>query len=254
GLIADIQLELRSPNGDSLMVSVEPASGGTETEFSTLPGMVSVGQMMTLEAGDYHVRVYPQSTGSACVQDTIVNIGSEVPVVQAVNDTFETVFGMQLFENMTSNDIGLNLVVLVAGNVIGGSLTTEANGDFIFTPSDGFFGQGSFDYAVFDACSVTDFGSVVINVAPPFAEPEEEERGIITTFGASSLQQLFVGEIPEGSIQESTISNGLLPISSTYIRGEWVGLNQLHRVQFDQLVLSNGNFLAPSPTSFFPIK
>ena len=51
-------------------------------------------------------------------------------------------------------------------NAVGGTVTIDANGDIVFTPTPDTFGAASFDYTIRDAAGLEDTRTVAVNVTP----------------------------------------------------------------------------------------
>ena len=72
----------------------------------------------------------------------------------------------------------------------GGSVTLSSNGDFVYTPALGFFGQDEFTYILLDEHGASDTGSVSIIVEEPTSNIIEGTSGNDILYGTSSADQI----------------------------------------------------------------
>ncbi|TWU01071.1 Inner spore coat protein H [Stieleria varia] len=87
----------------------------------------------------------------------------------AVDDVYTTLAGNLVSGNLLGNDSdadGDTLILLSHTDPGGGSLSVDANGNFVYTPTQGFSGSDSFGYVVADPSGATATGNVSITVEP----------------------------------------------------------------------------------------
>lgn len=119
---------------------------------------------ITITPGSYTIFVYDLSIGNVCFEEVQATVDNESPEISATDDFYNTGFGQTLSQNVLANDEGLQLTLTSVDNAVGGQVTFLQNGQFTFTPAQGFSGEASFDYTIEDACGSTASGHVTIIV------------------------------------------------------------------------------------------
>lgn len=85
---------------------------------------------------------------------------------------------------------GDGLTLSSVGNAVNGSVSLDASGNVMFTPTANFFGQASFDYTIADGNGGFDTKTVMVTInAPPIALPKSvaTDEGTALTISASDL-------------------------------------------------------------------
>ncbi|WP_224489149.1 Ig-like domain-containing protein [Robertkochia flava] len=106
-------------------------------------------------------------TETATVNITVNNV-NDTPV--AVDDFVSTEAGIPVTINMLANDYDPDGDVLTVINLTqpgNGTLVSDGNGNFIYTPAPGFSGSDVFTYTISDGNGGTDSAYVTIVVTPP---------------------------------------------------------------------------------------
>ncbi len=134
--------------------------------FNLPPGSYLLSEVSDINIipGSYAILVYDLSIGIVCFEEVLTNVENESPDISTTDDFYITGFGQALSQNVLTNDEGLQLTLTSVDNVVGGQVTFLQNGQFTFTPAQGFSGEASFDYTIEDACGSTATGHVTITV------------------------------------------------------------------------------------------
>ncbi len=119
---------------------------------------------ITIIPGAYSILVYDLSIGIVCFEAVQATVENESPNINTNDDFFNTGFGQAVSGNVLTNDDGLELTLASVANATNGQVIFNPNGQFTFTPTQGFSGEASFDYTVQDACGTTATAHVIIIV------------------------------------------------------------------------------------------
>ncbi|MEL6334903.1 MAG: Ig-like domain-containing protein, partial [Cyanobacteria bacterium J06626_26] len=137
-----------------------------------------------------------------------------------VDDAFTLLAGEAFTGNVTANDSdpdGDNLTATIVNETGNGAVTFD-NGDFTYTPNDGFSGTDSFTYEVDDGNGGTAQATVTLTVEE--AEPTLETLNFVFRVPAGSL---FAGET--GDVSFTYDPSGIPPTGVVNIPLESVELN-----------------------------
>ncbi|ERN43113.1 hemolysin-type calcium-binding repeat protein [Rubidibacter lacunae KORDI 51-2] len=96
-------------------------------------------------------------------------VATDDTAIARLNETL-TLSAADLLANDTDADAEDILTVVNVSNPLNGSVSLDANGDIIFTPTTDFVGTASFDYQINDGSGGTAVASVLIDVQSPFNE------------------------------------------------------------------------------------
>src|SRR5665213_925905 len=184
--------------GEGFLDSLQQATGRNIAASTDATGATALGANWTLEAttdADGDGGISPGDTVTAAV--TITNTGttpltgtalsealngltalpSTVEVTPiAVGDSYSltgnTPVSIDAAHGVLANDVEFNnsaLTAISATNVVGGTVTLNADGSFTFTPTTGFSGTASFQYTAHDALGLNSdqTGTVTLNVTAP---------------------------------------------------------------------------------------
>ncbi|EME67601.1 outer membrane adhesin-like protein, partial [Paramagnetospirillum caucaseum] len=119
------------------------------------------------------------STKTVAVDVTAVN---DAPVAQAKSvttdeDTALTIAAASLLAGAADIDCD-GLALSGVGNAVGGSVSRNANGDVVFTPSTDFSGTATFDYTISDGQGGTSTETVTVAVAPVNDAPVAQAKSV----------------------------------------------------------------------------
>ena len=196
------------PDGDNLTFYIEqgPSNGsivlnadGTYT-YTPDPGYVGT-DTFTYEAND--------GNGGTAIATVTVTVepgqtqcnGPLTPTnvdPEAVNDTNETTFNAPVSGNVLPNDVdadGDSLTVTLTSQPTNGTVTLTPDGDYTYTPNNGFEGEDTFAYEVSDGNGGTDSAEVSITVTRDTAvSPDGGNREFDTTYVNSGADGLIWGD------------------------------------------------------------
>jgi len=152
-----------------------------------------------------------------CDEATVTIIITDL--VFAMPDVVSTNENVSVEINVLSNDLGSSIGISNIGNASNGTLTVEANGIIIYTPSIGFSGSDSFVYQICDNFGNCSQASVTVTVnqvvesnLPPIAQNDLSE----TAMGEPvTIDVLANDSDPEEEIL--TISSVSNPLSGTVL-------------------------------------
>ena len=154
------------PEGQTLTVtSVDNFTNGAATLDQGTVTFVPTANFSGTASFEYTVSD-GASTDTATVTITVAAV-NDVPVAvddaaTTNEDTAVTIAAATLLAN--DSDVESTPTITSTGNVVGGTLATDANGDFVFTPTPNFFGAASFEYTITDGDGATDTAVVAITV------------------------------------------------------------------------------------------
>jgi len=125
-----------------------------------------------------------------------------------VNDTALTEVGVTVSGNVLSNDYSVgfeevNFTVTLVTSTVNGTVVVHSNGEFEYTPNDGFLGEDSFVYEICDANGSCDSAVVTIDVLL-----DDMNRTVAN-------DDLFV-EVGMGSISGNLLKNDSDPEGDTW--------------------------------------
>ncbi|MDA2895459.1 Ig-like domain-containing protein [Mycolicibacterium sp. BiH015] len=165
------------------------------------------------------------AVGTVAVTVTAKNDATDTPI-GAVYDTATTVSNTSVSGNVLTNDRADNpdgpsetlsvITTPTKSSWNGGTVTLNANGDYVYTPAAGFTGTDYFDYIVTDANS-TAVGYVTITVSN--ANPIVAQNDSATSLDGAAIQINILGneraQNPDGpseslSVNFDTPANGYL--------------------------------------------
>lgn len=159
---ADIVLTTDSPANGPMNIQVE---GGPTLQV--VEGEASLASLFSILPGTYTLGIYDISIGESCIEYTSVTVPDNSTQPQATDDNYTTTAATAFTANALNNDSGLNITMTQINEVVGGTVSFEANGQFTFEPFPDFIGEGGFTYTLTDACGVSTTARVSINVLPP---------------------------------------------------------------------------------------
>ena len=145
-------------------ISIQSVSLVTVAEVTFNASTVFVDHLTTTSGFEIQVTV-TDKFGQTATSTLMIQVTT--PVIQAVDDVFETPFGQPLAANILTDDVGQNITVTNYSQPDGGTVVVEANGTFSFTPTEGFQGITTFGYTISGPCDQTSMGIVTITVLPP---------------------------------------------------------------------------------------
>jgi len=99
--------------------------------------------------------------------------GPPVAAPVALSDSYVTTAGVTIAvaaPGVLANDIGSSLTAVLNTNPTSGTLTFQADGAFIYTPTLGFVGLDSFTYHATDGLADSNIATVIIAVGVPLPE------------------------------------------------------------------------------------
>ncbi|THD65648.1 tandem-95 repeat protein [Robertkochia marina] len=150
----------------------------------------------------------------------IVNNVNDVPV--AVDDFVSTEAGVPVPVNMLGNDYdpdGDPLTVINITQPGNGVVTSDGNGNFTYTPNDGFTGSDVFTYTISDGNGGSDAAYVTIAVTPPdvvIRDYAVDDETIIEEDTFATLVVLANDNIPADAT-EVIISDVEQPLTATVV-------------------------------------
>ncbi|MEL6141337.1 MAG: Ig-like domain-containing protein, partial [Bacteroidota bacterium] len=145
-------IEVNGPDGSPQILA------NTET--------INLADFFAVVPGQYQLAIYPQVSGSECAEVRSFTVEDDTPAFILRRDTFTTAFQTPITANVFDNDEGLMLDLLSIDVVMGGMVDPfDEDGNFTFTPDQGFVGEATFEYFVTDGCGDEATGNVVIIVS-----------------------------------------------------------------------------------------
>lgn len=159
----DIIVNLMGGSGSGQVTLVVDGPAGS-IELSLLPGQHSLNQYMEIRSGQYVLTAYEKVAGQRCGVTIELSVPNTGPVIDAIDDQYQTPYETVVTGNFLNNDQGLDIRIIRVDDAVNGEVTWETTGNFAFQPDAGFSGEASFKYAIADACDSTDEATVIIEV------------------------------------------------------------------------------------------
>lgn len=110
--------------------------------------------------------------GGTTTSVATVSITVSTAILNAVDDTYNTLAGTAISGNLLGNDSGTG-ITLTSNTVLApdrGTLSISPNGDFTYTPDSNESGIDTFSYTITDVNGDTDDANVTINIETDFTE------------------------------------------------------------------------------------
>jgi len=178
-------------DGDCLTVTLQGTPGnGTVTleadgTFTYVPNTDFVGQ------DTFCYEVTDGNGGCAMAEVCIEVLPPANQGPDAQDDFDQTSFETAVEGNVLGNDNdpdGNELSTALVTSTTNGTISLDANGDYVYTPNDGFVGQDSFVYELTDGEGGCDTAEVTIDVAPPANEAPEAVKDDYTTWENEAVE------------------------------------------------------------------
>ncbi|XOV86282.1 MAG: Ig-like domain-containing protein [Pseudomonadota bacterium] len=218
GTLADLDIFEKSPanlvldfsvfdevdNGDSLVFSISGLPAGLAFDgIDSLTGTPS-----NSDVGSYTVTaIATDQVGQTASLDfnlTVINV-NDAPL--ATDDTFVTDEDVALSGNLLTNDSDpdgdqLEVDTTPVAAPLFGSLTLQANGDFVYTPNVGFAGTDSFSYSVHDGNGGSANATVNLTVTaiPDPPQAVDDAYSVLETGPALQSDVLANDSDPDGDL------------------------------------------------------
>jgi hypothetical protein len=174
-----------------------------------IPGPLTPGAVVTFSVGD----------GSLCNTSISVAIPADACGIAAGNDNGNTLVDQSVVIDVLGNDVGSDLEITGFTQPANGTVTMDANGNFVYTPNEGFVGTDLFTYEATDMVGQTDVASVFVTVAGSGA------------LAATDTRDCSGAAVSGFSVITIAVSGGTAPYTFT---GSYSGtLNNVGSVQFN---------------------
>jgi len=144
-------------NGDPITYSATGLPSGMSINAST--GNIT-GSPTT--SGTFNVTATATDKDGSGSSSFVINV--TIPPIVANADSFTTQPYKSISDNFMANDSGYNIQATAITQPSNGSVTYQADGSFVYTPTAGFAGLDSFTYTIKDALGSTATTTVSINV------------------------------------------------------------------------------------------
>ena len=191
-VVVDVLTNDSDADGDT--ISVSTASSGTNGTTAVNPdGTITYTPNPDFNGTDsftYTVTDPDGNTDTATVMVTVDPV-NDAPVAAPDLALTEAAAPVTLLAaDLIANDSdveGDNLTISNVFNATGGTATIDANGDVLFTPAPGFFGEAGFDYVVSDGTLVSEAARVTVTVSVNEIIGTSANNTLVGTAGADRI-------------------------------------------------------------------
>lgn len=132
--------------------------------------------------GQYIITVHSKTFHPECSQTLNINIMQIPSVSILIPDYYTTANNIILTGNVLTNDTGHNLMLQSISPPVYGNIIYQPNGNFTFTPYNGFTGIDTMIYHTTDICGHQAASQLIINVTAPEGPGTENKKGSSTLF------------------------------------------------------------------------
>ncbi len=155
---------------------------------------------------------YTVSDGNGGTDSATVNLTVNTPP-EAVDDLADTEFDSAISGNVLDNDTDLDgdtLSVISNTEPSNGTVVVNADGQFIYSPNDGFSGEDSFSYTISDGKGATDAATVTVTVGEaPNNAPSAENDFFTAAFNTEITGNVLDNDTdPDGDTLTATLTTG----------------------------------------------
>lgn len=133
-----------------LVSNIEGPAG--QASLSLPAGPFSFSTALNILPGDYTLTVYDMAAGNRCAETFQISVPDSTPPIKAIDDFYESPFGLTISGNMLGNDLGLAPELTMLMQAEGGIIEFTKDGSFTFKPDEGFSGLISYPYQIKDTC------------------------------------------------------------------------------------------------------